>query len=98
QEIPEGMAKDGYDLSALFFNDAPLDVLRENVVVRGSGEMYGYRKGDWKIVSDGKRDNPGYKLYDLSSDPQESNDLSTKYPDLKAELENELKAHLEIIL
>jgi arylsulfatase A len=98
QDIPEGMAKDGYDLSALFFNGRPAEGVRENVVVRGSGEIYGYRKANWKIVSDGNRENPIYELYDLSSDPQESEDLSNKYPDLKVELENELKTHLESIL
>lgn len=96
QDIPEDMAIDGYDLSALFIKDqrAKGKGLRENVVVRGSGEIYGYRKGDWKIVNNGNREHPGYELYNLSTDPQESMDLSAKYPEVKDALELELKTKL----
>ncbi len=42
------------------------------------------RKGDWKLVSD-KEDNT-WHLYDLGSDPSETQDLSGKYPEKEEEL------------
>ncbi|MFC4874572.1 sulfatase family protein [Negadavirga shengliensis] len=96
QDIPEDMAKDGYDLSPVFFGDKSVGI-RESVFVRGSGEIYGYRKGKWKIVSDGNSENPTFELFDLMDDPEENKNLSDSFPALRKELENELRAHLENI-
>jgi arylsulfatase len=46
------------------------------------------RRGDWKLVRTGlKKGSPQLALYDLSTDPEESRDLSGSSPELVAELE-----------
>ncbi len=94
QKIPEGMAKDGYDLLPAFFGQEHGNTKRESIVVRGSGEIYGMRKGKWKIVGNGDKENPVYELYDLEKDPRESEDLFADFPEIGKKLENELKDHL----
>ncbi len=43
-------------------------------------DLWAIREGDWKLRHDkGKREQP--KLYDLSQDPAEANDLATQQPD-----------------
>ena len=61
----------------------------------GSGWVPGsaLRKGDWKIVMY-YQDNRS-ELYNLKDDPEESTDVSSKYPDLTAELKNLLLQKLK---
>jgi arylsulfatase A len=95
EDIPEGMARDGYDLSPLFFGDKSTKSIREGVFVRGSGEIYGYRKEIWKIVSEGSSEHPTFALYNLEEDPKESRDLSEGFSEIKEDLENEFRMHFE---
>lgn len=51
------------------------------------------RKGKWKGVAYNvlKKDKTTFELYDLDTDPSESNDLAAKYPNVVIELQNLIK-------
>jgi arylsulfatase A-like enzyme len=57
------------------------------------GEQYAIREGDWKLIvgpGEGARE-----LFDLSSDPEERNDLSAAEPDKVAALDQKIRDWLE---
>ncbi len=56
------------------------------------GGKQAIRMGKWKGVKLGLKNNKNalLELYDLDSDPSESNDLNQQYPDIVNELENKL--------
>ena len=55
------------------------------------GEQWAVRNGDWKLVAS-KIDGPKPRLYDLSKDLGETNDLAAQHPDKVAELKAEWDA------
>ena len=64
-----------------------------------SGGRQAIRKGNWKAVRYNVRKHNPIKLFDLSSDPGEENDLSELYPDIIDELDSLMKtAHTESTL
>ena len=55
------------------------------------GEQWAVRNGDWKLVAS-RIDGPQPRLYDLSQDLGEKNDLAAQHPDKVAELKAEWDA------
>ena len=53
-----------------------------------SGGRQAVRMGKWKAVRYNIRDHGPVELYDLESDPGETNDLSSQYPEKVEEMEN----------
>jgi arylsulfatase A-like enzyme len=53
------------------------------------GQNLAMRKGQWKVVKQRSND---FQLFDLASDPAETNDLSALRPDMKKQLLAELEA------
>lgn len=53
------------------------------------------RRGKWKLVAYFQRGGAVHELYDLSSDPRETTDLSGKYPERAQRMLRELKAYLK---
>ena len=50
-------------------------------------EMKAYIRGDWKLLRLPQPFGTGnWELYNLKTDPAETTDLSTQYPDIKSEL------------
>lgn len=51
------------------------------------GGKQAIRRGEWKLIRYGVKEGNGYEsLYNLSSDPSESDDVSERYPDVMDEL------------
>ena len=72
---------------------------RESLVIQSGNNVFGYRKGDWKLIvlKDGNSDgvvNYFYELYNLQEDPSELNNLAEKHPRKVAEMHDELQQHL----
>jgi arylsulfatase A-like enzyme len=57
------------------------------------GEKFALRKGKWKYI-EGMEEN-SKELFDLSSDPQELENIDTKFPDKASELSAQLKNWVE---
>ncbi|WP_428308789.1 sulfatase family protein [Lacipirellula sp.] len=55
------------------------------------GEQWAVRKGDWKLVAS-RIDGPQPRLFNLSEDIGEANDLAAKHPEKVAELRKEWEA------
>ncbi len=63
------------------------------VEVSGNAALY---RGDWKLVRTAlPRGDFEWRLYDLSTDPGETTDLSAQYPQLFAELRAEYQAYVD---
>ncbi len=68
--------------------DSAKPVERKSLFWRYGGNL-ALRKGQWKVVKQRSND---FQLFDLASDPAESNDLSTAKASMKQELVAELEA------
>lgn len=53
-----------------------------------AGGRQAVRKGNWKAVAYGVEGGRDIELYDLSSDPSESRDLSEQYPEIIAQMDS----------
>eukprot|EP00043_Microstomoeca_roanoka_P002730 m.39995 g.39995 ORF g.39995 m.39995 type:complete len:549 (-) comp11678_c0_seq1:123-1769(-) len=53
------------------------------------------RKDDWKYVTYGSGQEVAPRLYNMTADPLEMNDLGTSMPDVVAELDKELRSYLD---
>ncbi|MCE2810031.1 MAG: sulfatase-like hydrolase/transferase, partial [Planctomycetaceae bacterium] len=92
-QVANGDCPDSVDLSSLLLD--PNGKGRDSLVVQDNGQSgsFGYREGRWKLVRcDSQRANnvelrltptklPRYQLFDLESDPSESNDLFEEKPE-----------------
>ena len=90
---PQGLPLDGVSFAGLLspdynaFNPPPRRFWQWNRKTPDMTHNAAVREGDWKLVKpfvtknypNGPSDLP-YQLYDLSTDPSESNDVSTKHP------------------
>lgn len=96
ETLPEGAAKDGYNLLSAFYGNKVDNEIRESVVVRGSGNSYGLRNGKWKVVGIGEYPfvSPG-ELYNLEDDPGETKNLFSEQSEIAEKLLNQLNDHLK---
>lgn len=100
QSIASGGCRDSVDVSATLLGQ-PGAKGRDHLVQQDNGSgNFGLRVGDWKlvrlearrksqaVVSLDERPLPGAKhtLYQLSTDPGEQNDLSTRHPEVAARM------------
>ena len=90
---------DSYDFSATLLGKPDSGQTRDMYIMRSSGGMFTYRKDNWKLI-DGlgsggfskprrmkpETDGPQGQLYDLASDPSESNNLWSMHAEKVAEL------------
>lgn len=80
QKIPQGQAVDSQDHLATILGKS--SVGRETLVEQKTGDLYGFRQGNWKYLpTGGLKDGSNATLYNLENDLSEKNDLATKYPD-----------------
>ncbi|MDF2376745.1 MAG: sulfatase-like hydrolase/transferase [Verrucomicrobiales bacterium] len=89
-EIPAGHIIDGHSLKALFSGER--DGARKEVFLshfphsHTNNYFTTYREGDWKLIyqyfPDTAKGETRHALYNLKSDPSESNDVSADHPDL----------------
>ncbi len=92
-ELPQGPELDGEDLSRAFLSEELHPRQRPVFFEYGRNGPYKYpklghdrslqlaiRSGNWKLFSN--RDGSQVELYDLASDPVESEDLSLRHPDV----------------
>lgn len=82
-EAPEGYVLDGSDLKELLAGkqdkNRPEEFLMHFPHQHRGSYFTTFRKGDWKLIyyyNPETPENPGYKLYDLGSDPFETTDLA----------------------
>jgi len=69
-------------------------------VVRGSGNIYGFRQGKWKVVQNEASKSSGsgesdWELYNLEEDPSESKNLILEQPKMAEQLLKLLSDHLK---
>ncbi|WP_236972740.1 sulfatase family protein [Membranihabitans marinus] len=65
--------KDSKDLSMIFLGGE--GEKRQDILVRGSGAVYGYRMNNWKYIPENQSSNIPESLFDLKNDPGEQNNL-----------------------
>ncbi len=94
QKIPEGDAEDGVSIYQSLLGMTEGKDFREFLVVKSSSMTFGIRKGKWKYIRNVKTSNRNSakdELYDLKSDPTESNNLLKECPDIAQTLQKELE-------
>lgn len=80
QKIPAGQAPDSQNQLAALLGTDPTG--RETLVEQKTGDLFGFREGNWKLLPNGGKKGGGAPtLYDLSNDLAERNDLAAKQPD-----------------
>ena len=85
-QVPEGSMGDSHELSCALLG-LDLDGRDELVTEPGWGPWRGFRKGRWKLVSDGVTS----QLYDLDRDVAERDDISASEPEKTRELKSRLE-------
>ncbi|GEO20540.1 sulfatase family protein [Cyclobacterium qasimii] len=93
ESLPDGTARDGHNLLSAFYGNNVTAGKRESVVVRGSGNVYGLRQGNWKVVGEYPFVSP-VELYNLKEDPGETINLALKNPEIAEKLLKLLNDHL----
>ena len=108
-EVNDDEGEDSYDLSPLFENGKPAEALREATVHHSIDGSFAIRKGDWKLImcpgSGGwsyptpreclETDTlPDIQLYNLASDPAETNNLQASEPEITSELKSLLENYI----
>ena len=94
-KLPQGQTLDGVDMGPLLQGEE--SVLREDPMFwsfGGYGGIIAIREGNWKAVRlDVNRKNPGdWELYDLATDPTESNNVASVHPEIVKRLEQKFIA------
>ena len=88
--LPEGVAIDGENLLPLISGESVFE--RQNdALFWQSGYLRVVRAGDWKLITEGKRNKKW--LYNLAEDPSEQNNLAATNPQKLSELQALLTAH-----
>ena len=94
--------RSGTSLAPRVRDGVPVPGLEERVHVYENARNQGVavRRGDWKLIVGIERDHPLYagppRLYDLASDPGETNDVAAEHPELVAELKALLEPWLAL--
>ena len=100
QQLPEAVGKDSSSILPVILGDDKQD---EVIIHQSSGNMIAIRHGDWKFI-DGlgsggftepkvvipSPDGPAGQLYNLATDPLESENLYLKHPEIVARLRAKL--------
>ena len=73
EDVPEGSMRDSIDLSHAMIDGSPYG--RTELVEQPGWGALGFRQDNWKLVATKEP-----KLFDLSADPAEQNNLAAKYP------------------
>jgi arylsulfatase A-like enzyme len=92
--VPDDRIIDGQDLSSLLFEERADDSLQRSLFYYKEDRLEAVRAGTWKLhvaKTAGRDFRLLRELYDLESDPGESNNLYTARPDIVETLMNELE-------
>ena len=89
--LPEGSARDGYNMAMVLKNSG--DGVRKSVVVQSGNNMFGFRKGHYKLILQRDTTKVG-ELYDLSNDISETHNLIDSFPDLAKSMKEELMPYI----
>lgn len=102
-ELKDNEAEDSFDLTPLLF-DGNKKYLRNATVHSSSDGSFAIRKGDWKLITVAHSGGWGYptkkesygmpdvQLYNLKTDPSETENLQAKYPEVVKEMLETLTA------
>jgi len=98
-ELPNDTAEDSFSLMPLFVGE-PSQFNRAPVVNHSGNGMFALRDGPWKMVfgnGSGGREKPAgkpfeepYALFNLESDPSETNNVIEEHPDIATHLAQQL--------
>lgn len=98
-ELPDGAGEDSYDLTPLLMGRQGAEPLREATIHHSARGMFAIRQGEWKLIEglgsggfstppiDPGPGDPEGQLYNLSTDPQETNNLYKEHPEIVARLQ-----------
>ena len=87
-ELPEGRKIDGVDISSLLAAPTAESPRKEFLYYHKKGHVEGIRQGEWKLLKPQIQLKKGeplvevYKLFDLSKDIGEKNDINEEHPNL----------------
>ncbi len=81
---------DGTDLTELLTKQTPLPP-RPLYTAGPRWRSVSLRHGDWKLITHGTGDQRRFELFNISSDPDESDDLADRHPDRVRELQRHVK-------
>lgn len=82
-DIPETEARDSQNTLSAFLGDDPIGRLH---MIEESWHI-ALRSGKWKYIPKGKKSSQIGSLYNLDTDPSESNDLSENHPNIARDLD-----------
>jgi len=101
ERVPEGAFPDSVALKDVLLG-LPDATGRPFNINEANNGRFGFRKGDWKIVSPpnvqgqppGRLDMARYELFDLAADPSETTNLAGQQPERLKEMFEEFQKHL----
>ncbi|MBX3179376.1 MAG: arylsulfatase [Candidatus Hydrogenedentes bacterium] len=93
-QLPEGAARDSYNVLPALRGEARTAPIREATVHHSIHGMFAIRQGQWKYIdgrgsggwTEGGHDGPEGQLYDLENDPAETTNLYEAHPEIVARL------------
>jgi arylsulfatase B len=87
--LPSDMQVDGENIWPAVSGGKPLT---ERVLYWRTKSQMAVRKGEWKLIHNGKTPDKGEdELYNLRTDPYEKENISVRYPEIVNELKQEMK-------
>jgi len=92
KNLPSNSAEDGFSLLPAFYGKKIKKGARESVVLQSSDNVFGIRWDKWKYIdgSSVPSNSPIQKLYDLSVDPGETQNLFKVEPNVVSKMQEKL--------
>lgn len=100
QLLPDTAGEDSYNILPYFLGEPLEQPIRDITIHHSISGKFAIRKGKWKLIDakgsggwsyKGSEEEPPGQLYDMEKDPGEQNNLYEEFPEIVAELTQELE-------
>lgn len=92
-QVPESLELDGVNLLPAWLGENT-DLDQREIVLNAMGDSAAIRSGEWKLLKNGSYKESGeadvFELYNIKTDPNEEDNLSSKFPVKLAELKQRI--------